>query len=85
MLVTAIYKFLRIGARVRLVVGRLTIVACFQVVPIDHIEPARIACIPIIESLDDVGMWGIDAGERGIPPTCGKPWLPPGYGTMAPF
>jgi hypothetical protein len=67
-LVAAIEKVLRVGERVRLVVCRLTIVACLQAVPIGNIKPARIACIPIIVPLGNIGMRGIDAlGRRHTP------------------
>ena len=60
-LVAAIQKLLRVPAIVRLVVRRFTIVACHRVMPIGNIKPARVASVPIVETLCHVGVWGIDA------------------------
>jgi hypothetical protein len=66
--VAAIQKLLRVCAIVCLVVRRLTIVACHRIMPIGDIKPARIASVPIIETLRHVGMRGIDSlGRRHAP------------------
>ena len=66
--VAAIQKLLRVCAIVRLVMRRLTIVACHRVMPIGDIKPARIASVPIFETLRHVGMRGIDSlGCRHAP------------------
>ena len=66
--VAAIQKLLRVCAIVRLVMRRLTIVACHRVMPIGDIKPTRIASVPIIETLRHVGMRGIDSlGCRHAP------------------
>ena len=58
--VAAIQKLLCVCAIVRLVMRRLTIVACHRVMPIGDIEPARIASVPVSETLCYVRVGGID-------------------------